>query len=270
MLKNFIKIFIKRNQLNSLINILNTFVSNLLMYISKATSVKLYRNFGYNYYQPDAGMGSFRPYVKILLENLEINEDIIEVGVGDNSTPMWTKKVNGLDHINSFHFENNLDWFEKIKSKFSSKDSQFIFFEGDKLLECFNNNFINEKTFDIAFIDSNPWETRTMALDYLKNISKVIIVHDSNYFPENNYWGNVVKEIQFKPLSKYWYGPLDKVKSGERNYDDVFKYWIEIFPKYPGYWTGPPTLFGSQQVDVASLMIPFLESDIFFHNSINY
>ena len=79
------------------------------MYISKATTVKLYRNFGYNYYQPDAGMGSFRPYVKILLENLEINQDIIEVGVGDNSTPMWTKKVNELDHINSFHFENDLD-----------------------------------------------------------------------------------------------------------------------------------------------------------------
>ena len=239
------------------------------MYLSKLTTIKLYRNFDYNYYQPDSGMGSFRPYVKILLENMEIKRDIIEVGIGYNSTPMWVKKVDELGNVNSLHFENNLDWFEKIKNNFFSKRSKFIFFEGDNLLECFNENSINEKTFDIAFIDSNPWETRTIALDYLKNISKITIIHDSNYFPENNYWGTIVREIQFKPLSKYWYGPLNKEKSGERNYDDVFKYWIEISPKYPGYWTGPPTLVGSQEIDVASLIIPKLESDIFFHNSKN-
>ncbi len=268
-MKKIIKIFINREQLNYLINILNTFVSNLLMYLSKITPFKLYRNFDYNYYQPDAGMGSFRPYVKILLENMEIKRDIIEVGIGHNSTPMWVKKVDELGNIKSLHFENNLEWFEKIKSNFFSKKSKFIFFEEDSLLECFNENSINEKTFDIAFIDSNPWETRTMALDYLKNISKITIVHDSNYFPENNYWGTIVKEIKFKPSSKYWYGSLNKEKSGERNYDDVFKYWIEISPKYPGYWTGPPTLFGSQEIDVANLIIPKLESDIFFYNSKN-
>ena len=106
-MKKIIKIFINREQLNYLINILNTFVSNLLMYLSKITLFKLYRNFNYNYYQRDAGMGSFRPYVKILLENMEIKRDIIEVGISHNSTPMWVKKVDELGNINSFHFENN-------------------------------------------------------------------------------------------------------------------------------------------------------------------
>lgn len=97
------------------------------MYLSKLTTIKLYRNFDYNYYQPDAGMGSFRPYVKILLENMEIKRDIIEVGIGYNSTPMWVKKVDELGNVNSLHFENNLDWFEKIKNNFSSKDLNSYF-----------------------------------------------------------------------------------------------------------------------------------------------
>ena len=87
--------------------------------------------------------------------------------------------------------------------------------------------------------------------EYLKEISDIIIVHDSAFFPENNIWGNNIKKIEFIPESRYWYGKLDKSKTGEKNYDEVFKFWIEIYPEYPGHFSGPPTLFGSQKIDVA-------------------
>jgi len=211
-------------------------------------------------------MGSFKPYVQILIESIKLKKGIIEVGVGDNSTPLFVKKVSELNNIYSFHFENDNEWFKKIKNQYSTENSKFIQFNENKLKEAFDDNGISQKSYDLAFIDSNPWETRTFALNYLKEVTDIIIVHDSDYFPENNIWGTNLKSIEFLPTSKYWYGKLDKTKVGKRNYDDVFKFWIEIYPVYPGHFTGPPTLFGSQKIDVAKIFYNKLSEEIRFSN----
>lgn len=38
---------------------------------------------------------------------------------------------------------------------------------------------------------------------------------------------------------------MDKKKAGQSDYSDVFKYWIKIYPIYPGHFSGPPTLITS-------------------------
>ena len=268
MLRKIFKLFISRKQLNTIKNTMNTFISYLFLVLSKFTKYKLYRNNGYNYHLSDNGMGSFKPFVNLLLENIDLKKDIIEIGIGFNSTPLFINKVKELQNIKSYHFENDIEWFNKINTKYSSDKSNFIFFNKGNLKEEFEKYNVNENSYGLAFIDSNPWETRTFALNYLKETTDIVIVHDSDYFPENKIWGNNIKSIEFLPSSKYWYGRIDKNNAGEKNYDDIFKFWIEIYPKYPGHFTGPPTLFGSEKIDVAKIFSNKLSDEIYFFNKI--
>ena len=105
----------------------------------------------------------------------------------------------------------------------------------------------------MSFIDSEPWESRTEALELLKLNSKIVVVHDVDYFPRNNLWGLEIDPIKNKPINKYFYGKLKSENLGLRNYDSIFEYWVEIFPIYPGYFTGPPMLIGSNFIDVRKI-----------------
>ena len=99
-----------------------------------------------------------------------------------------------------------------------------------------------------------------MALNKFKDDAKVIMVHDVNWYPEHNLWGNEVSPIIYKPMNKLRYGNLKKKNLGFRDYSDVFKFWFEYFPYEPGYFTGPPTLIGSNIVDVRSYILPKLKN----------
>ena len=37
-------------------------------------------------------------------------------------------------------------------------------------------------------------------------ISNIVCVHDADYFPHNNMWGEEISEIKFKPKNKFFYG----------------------------------------------------------------
>ena len=141
MLKNFIT----RKQLNNFINSINTFLSFVILILSKLTKFKLYRNYGYNYHLPDKGMGSFTPYLNLIFKNIEISKDLIEVGIGNNSTPIFVDYVNKVNGLNSYHFENDQEWFNKISSKYKNEKSTFFLFEGVNLESSFYENKIHKK-----------------------------------------------------------------------------------------------------------------------------
>jgi hypothetical protein len=142
-------------------------------------------------------MGSFKPYLQLVINNIEISKDIIEVGIGNNSTPIFVNYVNNVDGLNSYHFENNPEWFNKLSSKYQNEKSTFILFNGTDPRSSFDENNIDQKQFSIGFVDSSPWESRTIAINYLKNICDILVIHDSAYFPENNIWGTEVKKQSF-------------------------------------------------------------------------
>ena len=264
MLKNFIKNFITRKQLNNFINSINTFLSFVVLILSKLTKFKLYRNYGYNYHLPDKGMGSFTPYLNLIFKNIEISKDLIEVGIGNNSTPIFVDYVNKVNGLNSYHFENDQEWFNKISSKYKNEKSTFFLFEGVNLESSFHENKIYKKEFAIGFIDSSPWESRTIAINFLKNICDILIIHDSTHFPENKLWGREVKKTKFLPDSKYWYGKINKNKAGESDYSSEFKHWIEIYPIYPGHFSGPTTLITSETIDIANILKNELTEEVYY------
>ena len=188
------------------------------------------------------------------MKNLKTSNPIlVEAGSGNNSTGLFVKILKGKNY-KLYSFENHKDWHLKMIKKYKNPNSKFVFLEGnsylgiEKYLKKDNINKIN-----LTFIDSNPWETRTEVKNLLKDISDIICIHDVDFFPHNKHWGKEISEIKYRPKSKYFYGKLVKKNLGSRNYDSEFKYWVEIFPVKPGYFTGPPLLVGSNIIDVRKL-----------------
>jgi hypothetical protein len=88
----------------------------------------------------------------------------------------------------------------------------------------------------VVFVDNGTWDARSTAVLRYKDIADFVVVHDCNYPADNGLFGKSIKPFDFANNS-----------FGVRNYDDVFKYWIEFMPEM---WipTHPPTLLGSNKI----------------------
>ena len=225
----------------------------LLVPILKILSFFKYRGFPL-YFLPDGGMGSHKKFLKFLLDALELkNPLIVEAGSGNHSTGLFVKELKNKDY-SLISFENHKNWYTKISKKYSNPSTKFIYIDGlsyQSVEEHLENE--NIKKIDLTFIDSSPLESRTEVKNIVKDISNIVCVHDADYFPHNNMWGKEISEIKFQPKNKYFYGNIKKENLGSRNYDSDFKYWVEIFPIKPGYFTGPPLLVASNFQDVRKL-----------------
>lgn len=113
--------------------------------------------------------------------------------------------------------------------------------------------FVSVSAKVLAFIDSNPWSSRLTALNEVKNRADIFLIHDVDYFPHNKIFGTEFSGIKFGKSGLIRYGKLHKNNLGSRNYDDIAKFWIEAFPEFPGYFTGPPTFIGSNFLDVRNI-----------------
>ena len=236
----------------------------ILIPVLKILSFFKYRGFPL-YILPDGGMGSHKRYLKFLLDSLDIeNPLIVEAGSGNHSTGLFVKELKNKDY-SLFSFENHKNWYTKISKKYSNPNTKFIYIEGKSYL-VLEEHLKQEKIekIDLTFIDSSPLESRTEVKNIVKEISDIVCVHDADYFPHNNMWGKEISEIKFKPKNKYFYGKIKKENLGSRNYDSDFKYWVEIFPLKPGYFTGPPLLVASNIQDVRNLFEENKPEGIYF------
>ena len=225
----------------------------ILIPVLKILSLFKYRGFPL-YFLPDGGMGSHRRYLKFLLDALDTEKPVIvEAGSGNHSTGLFVKELKNTDY-RLFSFENHKNWYTKISTKFNNPNSKFIFIEGKSYLGV--EEYLKKESIvkiDLTFIDSSPLESRTEVKNIVKEISNIVCVHDADYFPHNKMWGEEISEIKYKPKNKLFYGKLKQENLGIRNYDSDFKYWVEIFPNRPGYFTGPPLLVASNIQDVRKL-----------------
>tara|TARA_B100001564_G_C20636427_1_gene669928 strand:- start:1002 stop:1733 length:732 start_codon:yes stop_codon:yes gene_type:complete len=220
------------------------------------------------YYLPDAGMGSHKKYLKFLLKNLDVNNPVlVEAGSGDNSTGLFIKELRNKNYT-LYSFENYKSWHLKMSKKYKNLNTKFIYIEGKSYLDIKKHlDRDNIKKIDLTFIDSSPWESRTEVKNLLKGISNIVCIHDIDYFPHKKLWAKEISEIQYKPKNSYFYGKLREENLGSRNYDSVFKYWVEIFPIQPGYYTGPPTLIASDLQDVRELFKKEKPEGIYFFST---
>jgi hypothetical protein len=108
---------------------------------------------------------------------------------------------------------------------------------------------------DFAFIDSAPWDSRTVGLLTLCHQSRVIVVHDADYFPTQRLWGQERAPIAGGLTNtKSSTGRWKKETLGFRDYSELFSSWVEVFPLEPSGPTGPPTLVGSNFLDIDGVL----------------
>lgn len=158
--------------------------------------------------------------------------NVVEVGTGWGSTPFL---LSNLTHPSDrlFSFENDLSWHQEMSRHFPGSESHEWIFVGSSWYHSLREFSRLTRPIDILFIDSSPWESRTMALDLLSKRSALTLIHDVDYYPHNRIWGVERSEI------------LRPSEVGFRDYSSVFPFWVEVFPTEFFAETGPPTVIGS-------------------------
>lgn len=157
---------------------------------------------------------------------------ILELGCGEGSTEL-IHKFSQKYKRKVVSIESNKNWLQPYIEKYSSDDHTFLSIEHS--LDSWNNIIDNIKTskWDLVFIDQGIWESRAYSFKSLKDVSNYMILHDCDYFPENNILGESIK--------KY----VDKDNRGIRTWDKEIKFSKEYFPVVFAGHTGPPTLLAS-------------------------
>jgi hypothetical protein len=182
---------------------------------------------------------------------------LLEIGTGGKSSEIMRKFTEQNPNTKLISFENDDAWIEKYKKDYPEHPRHIICkvnstkdWESKIISQI---NVIKENDMSLSFIDSAPWESRIISLKLLKNLSHLVLIHDVDYFPHNKLFGIEDEAIQFKPKNRFAYGKLKSKNLGIRTYDQEFKNWLEIFPIKPGYFTGPPTLAGSNIIDTSEI-----------------
>jgi hypothetical protein len=151
--------------------------------------------------------------------------DIIEFGTGHGSTGFILDIIKNTNR-KLISLENNKVWLNQMKSLYKSNDNhKYIFVEDWET----TINSLDKNAYSIVFIDQNPWIARQWTMDYFKDTADYVIIHDVDYFPNNNLFGKVVSEFEF-------------------DFSDFFNSYRVYYPDIP--WpasSGPPTLVGTNK-----------------------
>jgi hypothetical protein len=159
---------------------------------------------------------------------------ILELGCGDGSTEL-IHLIGQKQNRKIITVESLPDWAIKYKSKYQNNTHSFIVTDNHSI-ESWNkvtDTLLNEK-WGLVFIDQGFWEARAYSFAKLKDISEYIILHDCDYFGDNNLIGTSIEKF------------VNQHNRGKRDYSKDIKYWKEYFPNLFVGPTGPPTLLASE------------------------
>lgn len=174
---------------------------------------------------------------------------IIEFGCGLFSTPIFREHIESNPACTLISIESNVAWLDKVRETYPASP-QHTYLDPAKFgswsatIDHVVNVLIRDSKLWLSFIDSSPWDSRTIALFKLRDISELVLVHDCDYFPDSGLWGKRVASAGHENV---------EAAPTHRDYGDVFKHWCEYMPAVMASPTGPPTLLGSnfQPIDFA-------------------
>lgn len=185
---------------------------------------------------------------------------IFEVGTGGESSRIFTREIVSNIRAELRGFENSQVWIDDYITKHGQHPRRLLIeikSEDDWRRQVLENvNALSDSDFLVAFIDSSPWKSRADSLDVLKSRADIVLVHDVDYFPSNAIFGEEVEPISVPEDPSVNPTRLEPAKLGRREYSDVFHWWLELFPLEAGYFTGPPTLVGSNRHTLEGFKIP--------------
>ena len=190
-------------------------------------------------------MSGYFTHQPVLFYILDINnKPILELGSGYGSTEK-INKVSSEKKIKTVTIDHDQSWLNKFIN-LKTQYHEFLFIDENNIDEFYYKDNIQ---WGVVFVDIGSWESRNKAMMKYKDVADYVILHDCDYFPNNDFFGKTIEEIDI----------LNK-KPGKRTYDDVFKYWVEFFPKKENWHrTGPPTLLGSNFINVNNFVIPNID-----------
>lgn len=165
------------------------------------------------------------------LERNELKKPILELGCGYGTTPIFAKfcKENNIKLIT---MDNNIEWLNKIKGVFPADE----FHEYEHVYNWeFQIDDKEDMDFSLVFVDQSPWSARDYSIRKLLNKSDFMMLHDSDYFPNNNIIGKTIRPI------------ISSTNHGYRDYSELQCNFKEYFPTHFAGPTGPPVLFLSKK-----------------------
>ena len=166
-----------------------------------------------------------------------VSRSVLELGAGDYSTPLiHTVEERGVKILT---IEDNPEWFDKYKHlKTDLHDFRYI--DSGGIQEFYDND---DEQWELVFVDNGTWEARIPAIRKYSGIADYMVIHDSNYFPDNNIFGKTLEPTV-----------MNRQIMGRRDYSDIFRYWVEFFVRDWGK-QNPPTLLASNIVDVKDFIV---------------
>jgi hypothetical protein len=125
-------------------------------------------------------------YTNKELDTLKSNSFVLELGVGNESSPLMYEFCKNNPDATVSSFETDSVWFEQMFEKYGDLPN-YIF----NLIEDWEDlkNHLNEEEYDLVFVDQSPWWARIDAINLLKDKTKIFILHDYDYFNKSdNKW----------------------------------------------------------------------------------
>lgn len=177
-----------------------------------------YRNDPYGTHQPILH--------RALCETKNSEGPIAELGCGFNSTELihrmaGSRTVYSLDHTK--------EWLSKFEHM-ATQDRRFHLINSWYDIIRY---FSSETDLSVVFIDQGDWTSRAQCIEFFKNRSEIVLIHDSDYLLSN------------KLINRY---------------EDHYKHVKTFMPPEPyPYMTGPPTTVMSNNIDVSKWEIDYNE-----------
>jgi hypothetical protein len=200
------------------------------------------------YQQDNSGFATHQPVLEKILSL--IDKPILELGCGEGSTELidhYAKQKN----LKVVTVESEKSWMEKYIHLHSDTHAFMCIENLNEWAGYFTSDI---RTWGLVFIDQGEWISRQNCLTALKDKTDYIILHDSCYYIKNKIFGNVLNQkTEYACSFKYpnnCPGCCHYMNTSKRDYSDILKYHKEYISPY-----GPPTLLGSEKIDISDLII---------------
>lgn len=125
-----------------------------------------------------------RDYLRKELENLEYSSKktikCLEFGTGDGSAKIFHEFAKTYSNLSIKAFDSDSSWVSKTESTY--KLINYSFHHVKSWDELLNHANFNDNYYDLVFVDQAPWEARIKTINFIKDKSKTIILHDYDFY----------------------------------------------------------------------------------------
>jgi hypothetical protein len=122
-----------------------------------------------------------KKYTELELNKLKSRSHVLELGIGNGSSPLMYEFCKNNPTSKVMAFETNNIWFEKIFDLYGDLPN-YVFYLIDNWDDLPNNLNKNKRKYDLVFVDQSPWQARINSIDFLKDKVKTFILHDYDYY----------------------------------------------------------------------------------------